>query len=83
VPGGTLRENLYGVEGQKHLRDDHYGHKFKYPSEFKGDTLASEAEKNEEANGVCPEEIKRNGVEVPVKKGQVTVTEEAVPVKSE
>jgi hypothetical protein len=82
VPGGTLRENLYGVEGQNHLRDDHYGHKFKYPSEFAGDTLANEAAKNEDANGVCTE-VKRNGVEVPVKNGQVTVTEEAVPVKSE
>jgi hypothetical protein len=42
VPGGTLRGNLYGVEGQKYLRDDHYGHRFKYPSEFQGDTVAVE-----------------------------------------
>lgn len=29
VPGGTFRENLYG-KGQSHLRDDHYGHTFKW-----------------------------------------------------
>lgn len=46
-PGGTLRENLYGVEGQKHLRDDHYGHKFRWGSGFEGDTI--EAFKLEEA----------------------------------
>lgn len=50
VPGGTLRENLYGVEGQKHLRDDHYGHKFKYGSSFEGDTIVdfNKAEKTRE-----------------------------------
>lgn len=42
VPGGTLRENLYGVKGQTMLRDDHYGHKFKYGSGFQGDTLQAD-----------------------------------------
>ena len=29
VPGGALRENIYGA-GQRKLRDDHYGHTFAY-----------------------------------------------------
>lgn len=39
VQGGSLRENLYGVKGMAGLPDDHYGSKFKYPSEFKGDSM--------------------------------------------
>lgn len=30
VPGGTLRENLSGQPGQRHLAPDHPGSKFKY-----------------------------------------------------
>lgn len=29
VPGGALRENIYGA-GQKKLRDDHFGSTYKY-----------------------------------------------------
>ncbi|KAH8646144.1 FMN-dependent oxidoreductase [Xylariales sp. PMI_506] len=29
-PGGTFRENLYGLEGQTYLPDDHPGHQFKW-----------------------------------------------------
>ncbi|KAF2400584.1 Nitrilotriacetate monooxygenase component A/pristinamycin IIA synthase subunit A [Trichodelitschia bisporula] len=44
VPGGSLRENLYGVKGQAKLRDDHYGHKFAWKKE--------QAEKEGKKNGV-------------------------------
>ncbi|KAH8678273.1 putative xenobiotic compound monooxygenase, DszA family [Xylariales sp. PMI_506] len=55
VPGGSLRENLYGVPGAKELPTTHYGHKFKWPSTFEGDTIEAlkaekdkvDAEKNE------------------------------------
>lgn len=30
VPGGTLRENYYGIEGQDRLPDTHYGSQFKW-----------------------------------------------------
>lgn len=30
VPGGTFRENLLRQPGQKSLRTDHYGYKFKF-----------------------------------------------------
>jgi len=33
VPNGTSMENSYGVPEQRHLRDDHYGHTFKYGGE--------------------------------------------------
>ncbi|KAL6253241.1 hypothetical protein RBB50_000964 [Rhinocladiella similis] len=56
-PGGTLRENLYGVQGQKYLRDDHYGHKFRYGSGFVGDTI--EAMKAEDENATAVEEKKK------------------------
>ena len=41
VPGGTLRENLYGEKDKPYLRDDHYGHKFRYGNteDFQGDTI--------------------------------------------
>ncbi|KAH9831076.1 putative dibenzothiophene desulfurization enzyme A [Teratosphaeria destructans] len=32
VPGGTLRENLEGVEGRKRVRSDHYASQFSYPA---------------------------------------------------
>ncbi|TVY44839.1 Dimethyl-sulfide monooxygenase [Lachnellula subtilissima] len=40
VPGGTFRENMYG-EGQKHLRDDHYGSSFKWG---RNETVAGDTE---------------------------------------
>lgn len=83
VPGGTLRENLYGVKGQKHLREDHYGHKFKYPSDFAGDTMVNEVAENVDANGGCAKKATKNGEEVSIKDGQVKVNEEVVPPKSE
>lgn len=46
VPGGTLRENIYG-KGQRYLRDDHYGHKFKFGSGFEGDTIVKWEEEKE------------------------------------
>ncbi|CAK7242277.1 MAG: hypothetical protein STHCBS139747_003764 [Sporothrix thermara] len=50
VEGGSLRENLTGVKGAKGLPADHYGSKFKYPSDFKGDSIeAWEKEKAEQA----------------------------------
>jgi FMN-dependent oxidoreductase (nitrilotriacetate monooxygenase family) len=50
VDGGTLRENLYSTKGMSMLREDHYGHLFKYGSNFKGDGLASwEAERAQKA----------------------------------
>jgi hypothetical protein len=30
VPGGTFRENLYGIAGQTYLPDHHPGSKFKW-----------------------------------------------------
>ncbi|KAK3044278.1 hypothetical protein LTS18_001716, partial [Coniosporium uncinatum] len=84
VPGGTLRENLYGVPGQARLREDHYGSKFKWGSGFQGDTIeafkAGQAAK-ESANGT-DEDSKKNGIEVPVTKGNVVVAEEAVSLKA-
>jgi hypothetical protein len=41
VKGGTLRENLTGVKGQKGVSDDHYAAQFRYPSDFSGDSMAS------------------------------------------
>jgi alkanesulfonate monooxygenase SsuD/methylene tetrahydromethanopterin reductase-like flavin-dependent oxidoreductase (luciferase family) len=73
IPGGTLRENLYGVERQKYLRDDHYGHKFKYPSDFEGDTAVMSNMKQEVVNGE-KSEVTSNGV---IKGGPVTVDEKA------
>ena len=45
-PQGTFRENLLG---QKHLRDDHYGSRFKYPKEGKSEDVQKPevAEKSE------------------------------------
>jgi hypothetical protein len=40
VKGGTLRENLTGVKGQKGVSADHYAHQFRYPSDFAGDSMA-------------------------------------------
>jgi len=75
-PGGTLRENLSGVEGQKYLPNDHYGHKFRYGSEFEGDSIVKQNE--EKMNGV--EAVTRtNEVTVPVVKGD-RAAEEAVPI---
>lgn len=33
VPGGTFRENLLRQPGQKKLRSDHYGSRFKFEDE--------------------------------------------------
>lgn len=33
VPGGTFRENLLRQPGQKTLRSDHYGSRFKFEDE--------------------------------------------------
>ncbi len=41
VDGGSLRENLSGIKGMKELPLEHYGSKFKYPSDFKGDAVES------------------------------------------
>jgi hypothetical protein len=50
VEGGTLRENLYSTKGMNELREDHYGHMFKYGSDFEGDGLrAWNKEKAEKA----------------------------------
>jgi len=76
VPGGTLRENIYG-EGQKYLRDDHYGHKFKYPSDFQGDTAIMADGKEDLVNGSEAHET-TNGVAAPSKKVQVSVNEKTV-----
>lgn len=43
VPGGTFRENLLG---QKTLRDDHYGSKFKWGKDISEDTASTEANGN-------------------------------------
>jgi alkanesulfonate monooxygenase SsuD/methylene tetrahydromethanopterin reductase-like flavin-dependent oxidoreductase (luciferase family) len=69
VPGGTLRENLYGDQGQKYLRNDHYGHKFVYPSEFNGDTAVMSKGTQEVSNGE-KSGVKSNGFT----KGEETVT---------
>jgi hypothetical protein len=76
VPSGTLRESFYASEGQEYLRDDHYGHKFKYPSEFQGDTVPMANGKEEVVNGE-KSEVKTNGV--PIKSEQVIVNEKVVP----
>lgn len=64
VEGGSLRENLYGVKGQSRLRDDHYGSKFRYGTEFLGDSI--EALESKEGNGFrltsLPAELPQNGV---------------------
>ncbi|KAK9770964.1 putative Luciferase-like domain-containing protein [Seiridium cardinale] len=39
VEGGSLRENLYSTPGQKELPEDHYGHKFKWGSGYKGESI--------------------------------------------
>jgi hypothetical protein len=83
-PGGTLRENLYGVEGQKYLRDDHYGHKFRYGSDFEGDTMAKESDREDikvEGASVDKHGLK-NGVEVPTTNGY-SVPEKDLVAKSE
>lgn len=49
--GGSLRENLYGVRGMKELPADHYGHKFKYGSNFEGDSIEALQKVNGVANG--------------------------------
>lgn len=41
VPRGSLRENLTGVKGRKGIPEDHYGHQFKWPSDFRGDSMAA------------------------------------------
>ncbi|KIW00487.1 uncharacterized protein PV09_08008 [Verruconis gallopava] len=60
VPGGTLRENLTGIKGQKGISKDHYGYKFKYPSEFAGDSMAKQAgdtkEESKEKVDVSPKD---------------------------
>lgn len=43
-----MRENLYNTPGNGKLREDHYGHKFTYGTDFVGDSLiAWEKEKAE------------------------------------
>ena len=82
--GGTLRENLFGVEGQKYLRDDHYGHKFRYGSDFEGDTMAKESDREDikvEGASVDKHGLK-NGVEVPTTNGY-SVPEKDLVAKSE
>jgi alkanesulfonate monooxygenase SsuD/methylene tetrahydromethanopterin reductase-like flavin-dependent oxidoreductase (luciferase family) len=56
VPVGTFKENLYG-KGQKELREDHYGSKFKWGKEIEWDNkveeyvVVPEAKKFEEEKG--------------------------------
>lgn len=63
--GGTLRENLYGIEGQNHLREDHCGHKVKFDSGFDGNTIealkSSHKVYADGANGERLNDIKVNG----------------------
>ncbi|KEY73891.1 hypothetical protein S7711_06099 [Stachybotrys chartarum IBT 7711] len=51
IEGGTLRENIYGEKGKTGLPEDHYGSKFKYPSNFEGDAMVEykEQQRKEEA----------------------------------
>ncbi|KAF2808492.1 bacterial luciferase-like protein [Mytilinidion resinicola] len=72
VPGGTLRENLTGVKGQKGISSDHYAAKFKYGSGFEGDSIEALKAVEPKTNGV-------NG-KLPVLNGKppATVAEEEV-----
>lgn len=80
IEGGSLRENLYGVKGMAGLPDEHYGSKFKYPSEFKGDSMVEYEEKQKEEQEA--ELISQtNGDSVPTKDG-VSVSTVTVPVKA-
>ena len=76
VDGGTLRENLYSEKGQSHLRDDHYGSKFKYPSEFQGDTMEKlqalsigEVKDSKDLENKEPKKENINGTQAPVEPG--------------
>jgi hypothetical protein len=53
VPGGTLRENLEGGKGRIGVREDHYAHRFKYPSDYVGESMErlQAATTEQEANG--------------------------------
>jgi hypothetical protein len=79
MPGGALREILYSIERQKYLRDDHYGRKFKYLSEFQAGNATMPNWKEEVVNGE-KSELKTNGVVAQIhKSGQVIVDEIAHP----
>jgi hypothetical protein len=43
VPGGTFRENLYGLEGQPYLPEHHPGHQFKWHVKKAKDAEAAES----------------------------------------
>lgn len=58
VQGGTLRENMYGTPGKSGLPDDHYGSKFKYPSDFEGDAMVEFREQQKAAKEAESSEVK-------------------------
>jgi hypothetical protein len=49
VPGGTLRENYYGITGQKRLPDNHPGSKYVWRA---GEEIPKYAEETKASNGV-------------------------------
>lgn len=73
VVGGTLRENLLGVPGQKHLRDDHYGATFAWER----NQTAKETEKKDvsEANSENPtkEEVGESILDEKTKSAEIVV----------
>jgi hypothetical protein len=50
VPGGTLRENIHGIKGQKLVKDDHPAHQFKWNVR--------------QQNGVSAWDARQNGLEM-------------------
>lgn len=70
VPGGTLRENLYCTQGMRGLREDHYGHKFKYGTGFKGDSLTAWEEDQKEAARCSKADLIPNGAEASITNGK-------------
>lgn len=67
VPGGTFRENLLREPGQKTLRTDHYGSKFKFEGDY---PHVSEKRKSEEELSLAATKQKMNGEHRQLRKKQ-------------
>jgi alkanesulfonate monooxygenase SsuD/methylene tetrahydromethanopterin reductase-like flavin-dependent oxidoreductase (luciferase family) len=62
VPGGTFRENLY-TPGQHKLRDDHYGHTFKYGNGK--ETMTTKSEETSKDRSIKIPEVKAAEIMIP------------------
>lgn len=72
---GSLRQNMYGIEGMSHLPEDHYGSKFRYPSDFEGDAMIEYKERKEKEKEEASVAATKAGV-------TIAATEVTVQVKS-